>query len=136
MGMYDNVKCGYPLPEATERIQNDTFQTKNFGDGFTGGFMDDYTITVDGVLILHKKAYEVVPEEERPFYGSPEWDENPLLQICGAMKAISTGDEIIEHHGIVNIYTSDPVTKEWFEYEIKFTDGKVSDVKRIYREFG
>jgi hypothetical protein len=136
MGMFDNIKCYYPLPEATARIQKDIFQTKSFGDGFTGGFMDDYTITAEGELIFHKKAYEVVPDKDRPFYGTPEWDMNPLMQICGAMRAISLGDEVKNHHGVINIYTSDPVTEEWFEYEIKFTDGKVAGVKRIFREFG
>ena len=76
-----------------------------------------------------------MPEEERPYYGTSEW-KNPLMQVAGSMKKISTGDKIIEHHGIINIYTSDPITEEWFEYEIKFTDGKVADVKRIYREHG
>jgi hypothetical protein len=50
------------------------------------------------------------------------------------MKAVPVGDEVVDFHGFVNIYTD--VADEWFEYEVKFTDGKVSDVKRIYREFG
>ena len=133
MGMYDHVKCEYPLPEAPDNIQKDIFQTKSFGDGFTGGFMDDYTITADGELILHKTVYEVVEEKDRPYYGTPEW-KNPLMQIAGSMKAVSLGDEVIDLHGFVNMYTD--VGGEWFEYELKFTDGKVVEVKRIYREFG
>lgn len=136
MGMFDYVTCEYELPDTPEAIQNDAFQTKSFGDGLTGGYMDDYTITATGELIYHKKLYEVVPEEERPYYGKPEW-KNPLMQVCGAMKAVPQGDEIIEHHGIINIYTIDHAGGGvWFEYEIKFTNGKVENVKRIYREFG
>ena len=61
MGMYDHIKCEYPLPDASEEVQNDVFQTKDFYNA-----MDDYTITKEGRLILHKKVYEEVPEEETP----------------------------------------------------------------------
>jgi len=135
MGMYDNVKCEYKLPDTPPKIQADVFQTKAFGDGMTGGYMDDYTITKDGRLLLHKKAWEVVPEEERPYYGKPEWDKRGLFQLMGSMKAVPLGDDVIEHHGIIHIYNMDS-NEVWFEYEIKFTDGTVTDVKRLYKEFG
>lgn len=135
MGMYDNVKCEYPLPDTPADIQKEEFQTKAFGDGFVGGYMENYTITKDGKLILHKKTWEVVPEEKRPYYGTPEWKNNPFLQICGSMKAIPLGDEVIEYHGMINIYNIDS-NEEWYEYQIKFTDGKVESVKRIYKELG
>ena len=135
MGMYDNVKCEYPLPDTPPSIQNGEFQTKAFGDGFIGGFMDNYTITEGGKLILHKEAWEAVPEEDRPYYGKPEWDKNPLLQLAGSMKSVPLGDEIIEHNGVIHIYNLDS-NSVWFEYEIKFTDGIVANVKRLYKEFG
>ena len=132
MGMYDNVDCKYPLPEVKPGMD---FQTKDFGDGFTGGFLDSYTITKEGELIFHKTSWEVVPEEDRPYYGKPEWKNNPLMQVCGSMKSVPLGDENMEYHGTLNIYTI-AANDEWFEYELKFTDGKVVDVKRIYREYG
>lgn len=131
MGMYDDVKCEYPLPEAPVRAD---FQTKSFGDGYSGGFMDNYTITKEGELIYHKVAYEMVPEEERPYWGKPEWKKNPLMQVCGSMKSIPLGDEVMDYHGVVNIYTLS--NEEWFEYNIEFTNGKVTNVERLYREFG
>jgi hypothetical protein len=133
MGMYDDVKCKYPLPDTPVGMDMN-FQTKDFGDGFTGGFMDNYTITEDGELIFHKEAWELVPEEERPYWGKPEWDKNPLLQLAGSMKTIPLGDEVMDYHGTLNIYTM--IGKTWYEYEFKFTDGKVADVKRINKEFG
>jgi len=133
MGMFDDVKCEYPLPDTAAGMSLD-FQTKSFGDGITGGFMDNYTITAEGDLVFHKVAWELVPEEERPYWGKPEWKKNPLMQIAGSMKTISLGDEIMDYHGIINIYNM--VGETWYEYEFKFTDGKVSEVKRIYREFG
>ena len=135
MGMFDNVRCEYPLPDTPPKIQSDVFQTKSFGDGYIGGFMDDYTITKDGQLIFHKTAWEFVEEKDRPYYGKPEWDKNPFLQLAGSMKAVPLGDEVIEHHGIIHIYNTDS-NHVWFEYEIKFTDGKVSDAKRLYKELG
>ena len=133
MGMFDNVKCEYTLPETAEGMNLD-FQTKAFGDGFVGGYMDDYTITKDGELILHKKEYELVEEKDRPYYGKPEWDKNPLLQLAGSMRAIPLEDEVMDYHGIISIYTM--VGDTWYEYEFKFTDGKVAGVKRINKEFG
>jgi hypothetical protein len=135
MGMFDNVKCEYKLPDCPRAIQKEIFQTKSFGDDFVGGFLEDYTITEKGKLIYNKKIYEYVKEEDRPYYGKPEWDDNPLFRVAGSMKSVPLKDEESNYSGIINIYTiaNDDV---WYEYEIKFIDGEVSDIKRIYREFG
>jgi hypothetical protein len=134
MGMYDDVRCKYPLPDNKAGIED--FQTKAFGDGFVGGFMDKYTITKEGELILHKEAWETVPEEERPYWGKPEWKKSPLMQICGSMRSIPLGDEVVDYHGIMNVYTNvgNTVSGTWYEYDIKFTDGKVSNIKRVNKE--
>jgi hypothetical protein len=130
MGMFDEIKCLYPLPGATKEVQEGVFQTKDFDNA-----MDNYTITEDGRLILHEKVYEHVPEEERPYYGKPEW-EKPIFRIFGCLKSTPIGDKEIPYHGYINIYTTcsffsgDPYA-EWFEYEIKFTDGKVESVERL-----
>lgn len=129
MSTFDTITCEYSLPEATEEMQNSNFQTRGFGNS-----MGNYTITEEGRLVFHKVRYETVPEEERPLYGKPEWD-NPLGQLCGMLRAIPVADEDTEHHGVVRMYAM-ASNKEWFEYEIKFDDGEVVDVKRIYKEFG
>jgi hypothetical protein len=134
MGMFDTIKCEYPLPDAEDGGE---FQTKSFGDGFVGGFMDDYTITKEGRLIYHKTTYETVPEEERPYFGTPEWEKNPLLQVCGCMRPVHIEDIDMEYHGYVNMYTCAPGSgTTWWEYDIKFTDGVICDVKRVYEERG
>ena len=135
MGMFDNIKCEYPLPDCDGVVD---FQTKSFGDGFVGGFMDDYTITKNGDLILHKVKWEHVEEKDRPYYGTPEWDNNPIFQMVGSLKTIPVSDDKVEYHGIVNIYTQEITGNgsQWLEYNIKFTDGTVSGVERVYREFG
>lgn len=128
MGMYDHVKCNYPLPGAPAEVQSLIFQTKDFEN-----LMDDYTITEEGKVILHKKIYEVVPETERPYYGKPEWESKPIFQIFGSLKSIPIGDEEIPYHGMIRIYTI--LDKEFFEYILKFTNGKVESVeKAVYNE--
>ena len=128
MGIFDSVKINYILPDSGDLVGKEVFQTKSFDDSF----MDNYTITEDGKLILHKETWEVVPEEERPYYGKPEWNQNPINQIMGSMKGIPQGDEVVDFHGIVNVYTN--IGDVWYEYNFEFTRGEVSDVKRIYQE--
>lgn len=129
MGLYSNVKCEYKLPGAPREVQNDIFQTKDFECE-----MYDYTITEDGELFLSVYECYEVPEEERPYYGTPEWEEKPFKKLFG-----STGREFVEnrkinHHGIIFIYTI-AKDKKWWEYEIKFTDGKVINVKKINEDW-
>lgn len=129
MTMFDNIYCEYPLPEATEKIQNGDFQTKGFEC-----LMDRYTITKEGQLIFHRVRHEIVPEEKRPLYGTSQW-EHPLGQLCGMLRVIPVSDDELAYAGVIRMYTTD-ADKEWFEYEVKFIDGEVVDVKRIYKEFG
>jgi len=127
MGMYDEIMCYYPLPELTEK--EILFQTKHFNN-----VLDKYTITEEGRLIHHTCHWEMVSEKDRPYYGKPEWDKNPFYQLAGSLKTIPDGDVDTGYHGIFRMYTS--IKEEWFEYEFKFTDGKLAEVKRLYKEYG
>lgn len=127
MGMFDELRCEYPLPDAV--VQDEVFQTKSFDC-----VLARYTITADGRLIEHTARYESVPEEERPHYGKPEW-EKPFMRSAGSMKATPTGDEEIPFHGDAFFYTSrgEPGTEtfEPFEYQARFTEGKLQWIKRV-----
>ena len=46
MGVFDTIKCEYPLPH--EEVQSLSFQTKSLNPS-----MDSYTITEEGRLIWH-----------------------------------------------------------------------------------
>lgn len=127
MGLYDDVECKYKLPEAPDVVQNDVFQTKDLGS-----MMDSYTITEDGELLRSIREYYEVPEEERPKYGTPEWDSKPYSRLLGSMGSKFIENRKIDYHGIIYIYTIAD-GNEWWEYEIKFTDGKVTKVKRKIR---
>lgn len=128
MGMFDELKCEAPLPD--DAVQEKTFQTKSLNC-----VLDRYTITQDGRLILHKVRYEVVPEEERKYYGTPEWDEKPFVRIFGMLRSIPVGDVEIRYHGDITFYTSLGSRKdgdyEWFEYQARFIEGRLQWIRRV-----
>jgi hypothetical protein len=128
MGMYDDLKCEYPLPN--KEVQNETFQTKDFECQ-----MEEYLITREGKIIHHAVRYETVPEKERPYYGTPEWDEKPFVRSFGCIRTIPVGDVEIPFHGDITFYTylGDVNTDdyEWYEYEVRFTEGILTKIKRI-----
>ena len=95
MGMFDTIKCEYPLPDLA--MPNVEFQTKSFEN-----VMDSYTITTAGRLIHHVHRWKSVPEEERPYYGKPEWDENPIFQMMGSLRTEHVEDVDTEFHGIIH----------------------------------
>lgn len=125
MGMFDELICEYPLPDS--QVQEETFQTKSLDCT-----MDRYTITKDGRLILHKVRYEPVPEEERPYYGTPEWDKSPFLQVMGSLQSVPVGDVAIPYHGYIRFYTylDQHPAGELFEYLAKFTNGRLEEIRR------
>ncbi len=128
MGMFDNIQCEYPLPETGYRVSpGHSFQTKSLGSE-----LDDYTITVDGSLILHRKSWEGVPEEERPYYGTPEWEERSK-QVIGSIRTVPVGDEEVPYHGDIYFYDSLSVGNKpgevWIEYKARFTEGRLSRIE-------
>lgn len=123
MGMYDEIKCEYPLPD--EDLQNEGFQTKDLEN-----FMEQYTITKDGFLVLHKKTYEFVPEEERPYYGTKDWENNPIVRVFGSFKSTHTCDEHVEYDGDLMFYTIRLNTDEFVDYVATFDKGKLIKLER------
>lgn len=100
MGMFDTLKCKYPLPE--KEVQEDSFQTKSLDC-----LLDNYTITEQGKLILHRQRhYET------------------------AARKIE-----VDFHGNLRFYTSKGSREEnnyqWFEYVARFTEGKLQWIKRL-----
>jgi len=130
--MFDNLRCEYPLPDP--EVQDEIFQMAHL-DNKTKDmdcFMDNYTITRDGYLILHQVRHEEVPEEERPYFGKPEW-KDPLHQLCGCIRSIPVGDVKIATP-FIGFYTM--VGGTWYEYEAEFSDGKVSTIRKVESDSG
>lgn len=127
MGMYDHIRCEYPLPDPI--VQDELFQTKSLHR-----VLDEYTIASDGRLILHEVRYEPVPAEDRPFYGTDEWDENPFLQLIGSLRSVPLDDVSVPYHGDIVFYTSlDADGRKWFEYRARFTEGALQWIRRVER---
>ena len=123
--MFDDIKVKISLPDLEDEISRSlTFQTKDT----PAQFMEKYEISENGRLIHMKVEYESVPEEERPFYGKPEW-EHGVNKFLGCINVKELGWEDTEFHGDLIFYTSH--NKEWFEYEARFTEGNFTRVKRI-----
>jgi hypothetical protein len=141
MGMYDNIRCNFPLPELPDPFGRE-FQTQDLEC-----LLDDYTINSEGRLILHYKEYEPVPEEERPYKDDP----SPLMRIYGILRVKEGSEKDIDmnYHGMLNFYGTILTGElhalnlqtgedelhpgpppEWFEYDAKFTDGKLVEVNR------
>lgn len=131
MGMFDELRCEYPLLDRV--VQDKWFQTKSFDCA-----LDRYTITRDGRLILHQVRYEAVPEEEQTFYGTPEWEKNPLARVIGSLRSVPVGDVEVPFHGDVIFYTSigGGSDREWFEYRARFTEGRLQWIKRVREDRG
>lgn len=128
MGMYDEIRCEYPLPETGFRVLvGHTFQTKDLDN-----LLDKYTITTDGRLIHHREHYEEVPEKERPLYGTPGWDES-LGKWVGSLRSVPEGDEEIPYHGDIHFYDAFGVRGEagrvWLAYKARFTEGRLSRIE-------
>jgi len=123
MGMFDYLFIDtnmLPISDEEKIIIGDEpgWQTKNFEN-----IMTEIYITNDGELKINQWEYEVVPKEERPHP-----DDDGLSGLVGSLRRSNENLETIPHHGYVNFYTS--ISKKWYEFNAKFTDGKLVEIKR------
>lgn len=122
MGMFDNVRCRYPLPHHQDRA----FQTKDLArDSWLGGALDDYEIMKDGRL--RRRVHQ------------RKWVKKPGSLLGGYFKSIrSWWEKVPDIHGDVSIYTSDGRPGEpgyrWIEFRVRFTNGRVQNVREVSRE--
>jgi hypothetical protein len=70
MGLFDNIRCHFPLPDGFEG--DIEYQTKDT----QAQYLDHYTITEDGRLVLDEK-----PEEAIPFHGALSFHAS---NVCGS----------------------------------------------------
>ena len=129
MGLFDEVLMEYPMPDP--EIQDSVFQTKSMYNA-----MENYTVTSGGQLILHKCHYEEVPEEERPYFGTPEWEEEKgLYKFFGSMVSVYDADVPSQYHGMMEIHTilpgdNSPDDDEWYSYDLTFEYGILVNIQR------
>lgn len=103
MGIFDVIRfeCDFVLPQ----LQGVAFQTKDFYNQ-----NDSYVVTEDGRLMLEKARWHDVPEHERPFFGTKEWDTEPFVRLVGSAdkevisRVFITHDDKIDFTGyIINL---------------------------------
>ena len=131
MGMFNSIKILCPLPDTEEKwIQESAktsfrFQTKSIEPKN----MDLYTITEDGRLIHHQVQWVEVPENERPYYGTPEWESDPgIYRFMGCMKSIPIGDFQIMK--TIEVEFHDYQNDAYISYTAQFKDGILLGIKR------
>ncbi len=121
MGMFDTVVCRYQLPHHQEA----QFQTKDLaavalGECGFAGFLDEYEITEEGYLRRH--VHERV------------WTKDPSAPLGGHVRSTKDcWEEVPDVHGDVVIGTSrdagDQVCPAWTEFRVRFTNGRVQEVR-------
>jgi len=129
MGMFDDIKCKKELP-LNEKLktlpikwEEVDFQTKDLENCLL-----HYTISEDGRLLEHVVEQEYVhyTEEERKKKGRRSWDLYKDVIIKNEY------DKEVQHHGVVNFYTSVDYTDEeefWVEFNAYFIYGKLDRIE-------
>lgn len=124
MGMFDYLQCDYPLPDG--RVEpGPVWQTKD-GPCDLGLVL----ITREGGIRFQQSHFDEVPEEQRPYFGKPEWDKYPMFQVMGSMRRVIDGYTGEHYTGSVTFYRSLPLDeREWEEYVAVFVDGKLTALR-------
>jgi hypothetical protein len=117
MGMYDELTCEYALPEKYKKYQNSVFQTKSLLN-----CLHKYVITKHGELVHHSFNWEICPEQERPYYGKPEWDR---FSWVGSLRNVGNEPQKLNHTGEVRFYEWDLDEDIWIEFVAFFSKGKL-----------
>lgn len=105
MGMFDRLKCSYPLPD--EEVQDEYFQTKDLENGLL-----EYEIVEGGWLF-----------KTRDFAEDDSWDTVELEY-----------PEIVRYTGCINFYTflnHHQIRNTWYEYQAYFVNGKLKNIEKI-----
>ena len=136
MGVFDYVRCEYPLPGLDDPTSI-RFQTKDTEEMW----LHQYTITKDGRLVS-----DVIHYEDR---SDPKAEPGPSTSLKGRKMSVKTGEKHCNYHGILRFYgyagdvrgigmpenlgqdEAHPEEAEWFEFEAAFTHGKLVEVKRV-----
>lgn len=127
MGLFDFLKVEVDLPDLTkEQIENIKFQTKDTDEQY----LVTYRISPEGRLLEPQIKYGTVPEDERPYCKDKPPEERTVVdKFIGSQSCTVIAEKDLNYHGWLNFYGS--IGDDWFEYNAKFTDGKVVEIQRI-----
>lgn len=127
MGMFDYIRCEYPLPD--EGANELEYQTKDTPDQF----MEHYLITSDGRLLKTTESVAYTEKEYEKLEPSA-WGVRPWFRRVKI-------EEEVPYHGYIEFYSSNIMASgprgvvtankaepTWWEYRAKFTDGKLVEL--------
>lgn len=127
MGLYDTIDLpdGLELPAFDHDPTAIDWQTKSIDRPNRG----TYRITVDGRLLEEEFHRESVPEEERPYYGTEQWD-SPLGKMAGSLQHVHEGWTERQYHGVVEFHASIEALDSIVSFETRFTEGRVTATRQ------
>lgn len=100
-------------------------------------FMLRSIILSDDGIYVEDFTLEKVPIEDRPAikeknYDNPQEEASELDKSWGSLRKVKQRYDKYEYHGLINFYTSIDGIK--YEYEAKYTDGKLEEVQKVKPE--
>jgi hypothetical protein len=118
MGMFDHIKCNYPLP-INKDTKNLLFQTKDT----PAQWLDLYEIREDGTL--WHETYDIEDRSDPNAEG--------FRKFIGSMTKINKGWEPMEcFTGEIRFYTCfGEENKEWVEFSSYFVKGKLKELHSL-----
>ncbi len=116
MGMFDDLRCHYPLPR--EGANDLAYQTKDT----PAQWLDLYEIRADGSL--WHEAYDIEDRSDPNATG--------LLALRGSMTRVNKRWEPVRLTGEVRFYTD--ARGSWVEFSAYFVDGQLRELVDISRE--
>ena len=114
MGMFDYIRCEYPLPGNPD--VRGAWQTKDTPDQS----MDTYVIDKDGRL-----WYEDYDIEDRSDPNATDW-----RAAAGCMARVNERLVATEYRGCIVFYGSDAADKHW-EFSALFDKGKLLSIEQV-----
>ena len=112
MGMFDYIKCKYPLP--ISGLNDINFQTKSLDN-----CLEQYEIREDGTLWREICRYEDHSDKSL----------QTLKRFAGACTRIHEGWEL--HTDACTICFYESVNNIWVEFKAQFVDGKLHKIEEI-----
>lgn len=104
------------------------FQTKDFDCTMTHYYLEGGRLLR---TVGHTEDHSSATKWKTEHPGEPLPQElEGLLGMCGCLKWVETGREDMNFRGVVNFYGDDNPSEEWEEYNAKFTDGQLVELKR------
>lgn len=127
MGLLDTVElpAELPLPEIEVNPATIEWQTKTIDRPTMGRFR----LTPDGRLFREETHCEEVPDAERPYYGTDEWED---LSFVGSIRRVHDGWTERRYHGTFEIHAS--LDERFARYVLRFTHGRLDAIRDVSGE--